>query len=279
MTCVLRIEKHIFGKNRNMSKTLDYIFASIVLSLVTFSWSTFVFHSWIGALVFSCAFTAVVIFTISYAKQKTSKPYSWERLELEFCLRGNEYVIKTLLRAIKNSDFENSRSHILLEDCVIIANFKFSPLGASDVAAACNLALKHEKQEVFLLAKGLDRKAYRIANLEKIKLNLIKTKQIFRFLAKRNALPNLEKTKTKFDLKGVIETILNRRNFKNYAFSGSILILVSFITPLKIYYIVIGSLTLFAALLTLSPLGNGSFTSPKVFARLECELEDEYKRE
>lgn len=262
-----------------MSKTLDYIFASIVLSLVTFSWSTFVFHSWIGALVFSCAFTAVVIFTISYAKQKTAKPYSWERLELEFCLRGNEYVIKTLLRAIKNSDFENSRSYILLEDCVIIANFKCSPLGASDVAAACNLALKHEKQEVFLLAKGLDRKAYRIANLERIKLNLIKTKQIFRFLAKRNALPNLEKTKTKFDLKGVIETILNRRNFKNYAFSGSILILVSFITPLKIYYIVIGSLTLFAALLTLSPLGNGSFTSPKVFARLERELEDEYKRE
>ena len=73
--------------------------------------------------------------------------------------------------------------------------------------------------------------------------------------------------------------MLNRRNFKNYAFSGGILILVSFITPLKIYYIVFGTLTLLMALLTLTPLGNGSITSPKVFAQLERELEDEYKRE
>lgn len=73
--------------------------------------------------------------------------------------------------------------------------------------------------------------------------------------------------------------MLNRRNFKNYAFSGGILILVSFITPLKIYYIVLGTLTLLMALLTLTPLGNGSITSPKVFTQLERELEDEYKRE
>lgn len=262
-----------------MAKTLDYIFASIVLSLVTFAWATFAFKNWIGALIFSCAFTAVAIFTVSYVQKKKAKPYSWERLELEFCLRGNEYAIKTLLRAIKNADFDNSRNYILLENGIIIANFKFSPLGASDVASACNLAAKHEKNEIFLFAKGIDRKAYQIANLEKIKLDLIKTKQIFRFLAKRNALPDLKKMRTKFDFRSLAETMLNRRNFKNYAFSGGILILVSFITPLKIYYIVLGTLTLLMALLTLTPLGNGSITSPKVFTQLERELEDEYKRE
>lgn len=275
----LCIENDISGKNRNMAKTLDYIFASIVLSLVTFAWATFAFKNWIGALIFSCAFTAVAIFTVSYVQKKKAKPYSWERLELEFCLRGNEYAIKTLLRAIKNADFDNSRNYILLENGIIIANFKFSPLGASDVASACNLAAKHEKNEIFLFAKGIDRKAYQIANLEKIKLNLIKTKQIFRFLAKRNALPDLKKMRTKFYFRSLAETMLNRRNFKNYAFSGGILILVSFITPLKIYYIVLGTLTLLMALLTLTPLGNGSITSPKVFTQLERELEDEYKRE
>ena len=249
------------------------------VGLVTFAWATFAFKNWIGALIFSCAFTAVAIFTVSYVQKKKAKPYSWERLELEFCLRGNEYAIKTLLCAIKNADFDNSRNYIMLEKGIIIANFKFSPLGTSDVASACNLAAKHEKNEIFLLAKGIDRKAYQIANLEKIKLNLIKTKQIFRFLAKRNALPDLKKTKTKFDFRALAETMLNRRNFKNYAFSGGILILVSFITPLKIYYIVFGTLTLLMALLTLTPLGNGSITSPKVFSQLERELEDEYKRE
>lgn len=66
----LCIENDISGKNRNMAKTLDYIFASIVLSLVTFAWATFAFKNWIGALIFSCAFTAVAIFTVSYVQKK-----------------------------------------------------------------------------------------------------------------------------------------------------------------------------------------------------------------
>ena len=262
-----------------MAKTIDYIFASVLIALVTFAWSALAFSDWVGALIFSCAFTLVAVFTVRYVQKKTSKPYSWDRLELEFCLRGNEYVVKTLLNALKRHNPASEQSYIVLENSVLIANYKFSLLSSSDVANACNIARKHDKTEIFMLAKGIDRKAYQIANLEKIKLNVVKTKQVFRFLEKRNALPDLEKLKTKFDVRALFETALNRRNFKNYAFSGTLLILVSFITPLKILYIVIGSITLVFALLCLTPLGNGSFSSPKIFAELEREFEKEYKRE
>ncbi len=63
--------------------------------------------------------------------------------------------------------------------------------------------------------------------------------------------------------------MLCRSNFKSYAFSGTILILVSFITPLKIYYLIFGSISLIFALLTLTPLGNGTLMSPKVISDLE----------
>lgn len=77
----------------------------------------------------------------------------------------------------------------------------------------------------------------------------------------------------------MLQTILSRRNFKNYAFSGAVLVLVSFLTPLKIYYIVFGTILLAFALLSLTPIGNGTINSPKVFEELEKENEDEYKRE
>lgn len=76
----------------------------------------------------------------------------------------------------------------------------------------------------------------------------------------------------------MLQTILSRRNFKNYAFSGAVLVLVSFLTPLKIYYIVFGTILLVLALLTLT-LGNGTLSSPKAFEELETECQDEYARE
>ena len=50
-----------------------------------------------------------------------------------------------------------------------------------------------------------------------------------------------------------------------YLFSGTILIALSFITPLTAYYIVCGSLSYLMALLCLSPLGKGNFKKEKVF--------------
>ena len=76
-----------------------------------------------------------------------------------------------------------------------------------------------------------------------------------------------------------MQAVFSRRNFKNYMFSGVVLISISFFTPLKIYYIVFGTILLAFALLSLTPIGNGTINSPKVFEELEKENEDEYRRE
>lgn len=127
-------------------------------------------------------------------------------------------------------------------------------------------------------SKSIDRHAWQIANLEDINIEIVKAKQVYKFLAKHNALPVLKKPRQKFSFKALLQTILSRRNFKNYAFSGAVLVLVSFLTPLKIYYIVFGTILLVLALLTLT-LGNGTLSSPKAFEELETECQDEYARE
>lgn len=261
-----------------MAKALDYIFASIIVTLTTFVWSALLFKNAVGAIVFSIAFSSVILVSVRYFSKRNQKPYTYDRLETEFCIRGGEYIVNLIKTALKNPQIENGSNYILLEKSIIIANFKFSSLGGSDVANVCKTAKKHEKNHVYLITKSIDRHAWQIANLEDINIEIVKAKQVYKFLAKHNALPVLKKPRQKFSFKALLQTILSRCNFKNYAFSGAVLVLVSFLTPLKIYYIVFGTILLVLALLTLT-LGNGTLSSPKAFEELETECQDEYARE
>lgn len=254
-----------------MAKVIDCIFASIIVLLLSFVFATLAFKNAIGALVFSCAFSLLIMISLHHFSKRNHKPYTYDRLETEFCIRGGEYVVDLLKSCLKNNKIENGGNYILLENSVIIANFKFSPLGGNDIVSVCRLAKKHEKNHVYLIAKAVDRKAWQVANLQDIKMEIVKTKQVFKFLAKHDALPVLKKEKTKFSLSLLIGAILSRRNFKNYVFSGAVLLGASFLTPLKIYYIVSGTILLLLALLALTPLGNGSLSTPKMFDELEKE--------
>lgn len=252
-----------------MAKILDYFSMSFVLMLLTFVWATLAFKNWIGALIFSVAFTAVIIITVKYILSKRNRPYSYERLALEFSIRGNEYVISLLKSVLKYGYLDCGKNYIVLDDCVIISAYKFSMLTIGDMGAICELAQKFKDKRVYVFARGIDRRAYSIVQLENVKFSLIKIKTVYKFLLRHDALPDLKPIKNKFSLRAFFDAVLCRSNFKSYAFSGTILILVSFITPLKIYYLIFGSISLIFALLTLTPLGNGTLMSPKVISDLE----------
>lgn len=255
-----------------MAKILDYISLSVIILLVTFVWSTLAFGNWIVSLIFSIALTIAAIFTVKYVKSKKNKPYTYDRLAFEFAMRGSEYIVQIFKSIIKNDEFESGSNYILLKNSIIVFAYRFNLLSINDICSICSLANKHEKNTVFLLTKGIDRRAYQVVQMQSIKLKILKIKTVYKFLYKHNALPDLKPIKTNFSLKWLAQVIFNRVNTKSYIFSGAILIGVSFLTPLKIYYIVLGTISLMFALLTLTPLGNGLFTSPKVFEEFEYAI-------
>lgn len=257
-----------------MAKIFDYISLTIITFLLTFVWSALAFDSALPALILSCTLTLIAVVTLRYIRQKTGKPYTYDRLALEFGIRGNEYIVSLLLGVLKNPDVLSGGNFILLANSIIISNYKFSALGISDVGAACMLAKRYDRTRVFLICRTIDRRAYTVARLENVKITPIRVKTVYKLLKKHGALPDLKPAKEKFSLKGFASVALARTNFKSYAFSGVVLILVSFITPLKIYYIVFGSISLALAALTLTPLGNGAFTTPGMVAEFESAIEN-----
>lgn len=262
-----------------MAKAFDYISATVIVFILTFVWSTVAFKNWIVSLIFSITLTTIILFTVRRFSSSRQKPYTYERLETEFCIQGNEYVIKILKSCLKNAEIENGPNYILMKNAILISNFKFTALGLSDVCSVCNLAAAHDRSTVYLLTKSIDRRAYQISQIKNTRIHVVKTKSLYKYLQKHNALPDLKPIKRKFSFATLFKTMFSRSNFKSYAFSGTVLILTSFLTPLRIYYIVFGSISLCLALISLSPIGNGSISSPKAFVELEKQLESEYIRE
>lgn len=252
-----------------MSKIVDYISGTFIIALVLFVFCYMATSSLAISAIIAISLSLACMFSIGYISSHKQKPYSVDRLELELCMQENSYAINLLLSAIKNEEFENTQNYILLKNAVIIANFKFSMLSYGDINSALQIATKHGKSKIYILAKGIERKAYQLANIRQIDIELVKTKALYKFLQKHNALPDLKKQKVKLDIKQLVEIILSRRNLKSYLFSGTILIAAAFLTPLKIYYITFGTILLVLALMTLTPLGKGSITSKKVFEELE----------
>lgn len=254
-----------------MSRAIDYFTLTVIVFLLTFVWSTTLFSGWIYALLFAAALSFAIAACTKYYVSKKCRPYSYERLALELSIKGNEYLIGIIKSTIKNKEIENGSNYILLKDSILVAAFKFSVLNISDLSSIVQLASKHNRQRVYVMARGVDRRAYQALQMSNIKLNVIKIRAIFRFLSRHNALPDLKPQQHKFSFRALIEVMFQRSNTKNYIFSGAILISVAFLTPLKIYYLVFGSLSLLLALLTLTPLGKGDFRYAKVFDQLDAE--------
>lgn len=257
-----------------MAKLFDGISLTIITFLITFVWTSLAFDSALPALIMSCTLTLIAAVTFAYARKKTAKPYSYDRLALEFGIRGNEYIISLLKGVLKDPYVVSGGNYILLERSVVIANFRFSPLGIGDIGAACTLARKYGLRQIFIVCRTVDRHAYTVAQLEGVRLCPVRVKAVYKLLKRHGALPDLKPVKEKITLKSILSAALSRQCFRSYAFSGVLLVLISFITPLRIYYIVMGSISLLLAALTLTPLGNGSFSSPKMADEFERAIQN-----
>lgn len=248
-----------------MAKVFDLIGISLTIFVFSLAWITFLSDNFLMSIIWSTTISIAVLLTVYYVNMRKKKPYSYDRLALELSVKGSEYLVEIFNSILKNAVIESGFNYILLENVLIFACFRFSMIGLNDVGNICSLAVKKDRKNVFVLARGIDRNAVGLLNSYDIKLTVVKIKTIYKFLEKNNALPNLEKQKYRFSAKEIFSFIFAKANLKRYLFSGGMLILLSFVTPLKIYYLISGSILILLAAVTMTPLGKGSFKENKLF--------------
>ena len=250
-----------------MARTIDLIALSVIIIIASFVLGAMLLKNvWLALIISTTISIAIVISIKFFAKQKYK--VSPAHLATHFAIKGNEYVINLVASTLPDCGFEVEKSCIFHGKTAIFACYKFGMVSPQDIVSIMPQLEERNIQTVFLLANGIDKKAYQVASFLSLRLKLVKTTTLCRYLDKHNALPNIKKPKQKLSLKIIFETVFARANFKAYAFSGAVLLITSFITPFRIYYIVSGSICLLLAICTLF-LGGGNTTSSNPFKQIE----------
>lgn len=239
-----------------MAKIVDYISATIIIGFLTFVWSGLALKNIVLALAISVAVVGLFLVVFTKLFKREGKPYHQDRLALELAVKGPSFLIEILKSILQNRVFESGFNYICLENVLIYVNFKFGNVTIADMPNVYAIASKYNKNRVFLFAKGIERKALRLLESYGISLTVVKIKAIYKLLKKYDKLPEISKQKYRFSLKELPALFLSKSNVKGLIFSGVILIATAFFTPLKIYYMVFGSISLLLALLSFTPLGK-----------------------
>ena len=95
-----------------MSKAVDYIALTIIIFLLALVLATLIFKNWAHVFIFACSTTFVILFTVRYIAGKRNRPYSYDRLAMEFSVRGPQYLIGLMKSTIKTTDFESGSNYI-----------------------------------------------------------------------------------------------------------------------------------------------------------------------
>lgn len=244
-------------KTQFMIKIADYISIGIVILFLTFVWAGLLSENVALAIIVSLAVEGIFVVIACAMRKREDAPCAYDRLALELSVEGPSFLIEKLKTILKNHAFESGLNYISLKNALFFVNFKFGNIGLTDLPNIYATAKKHNQTNVFLFARGVERKALRLLESYGIYIKVVKTKQIYKLLKKHNLLPELKKKRT-FKLSDFPAILISKSNFKGLLFSGVVLLCTAFFTPLKIYYLILGSISLLLAIISLSPLGKDS---------------------
>jgi hypothetical protein len=241
-----------------MRKVVDAIFFSVLLFLLIFCWSLyFTRNLWISAGIgaFAAVLANLLWFGIS---QRFSKTGSLSRTELFRLLSvmGPEESTALLFSTLPvedRSDF-SPPFFVYKGDTLVFNNIKFSPTSEEDIARLYRACKAKNFSKVLLIAGRTDRKLLAFAASLGLSVRCPTPITIKRYLQQHNALPEppspLKIKLPKYKIKDLLSVVFDRQKAKYYIFTGVLLLLMSLITPLRLYYLIFASVPMALAILS-----------------------------
>ncbi len=182
-------------------------------------------------------------------KKEEEKQLKETLIRLSFMKKSSQ--LKLFERAFSKlnvkTEIINGRLRLPHYGAVIFLRFDFDNIRKSEFIKFCNVLNGDEIGVVFSSDFSSEIKNFAINFDGKIKL--FSGREVYELLKKASTLPENEvyffkEREKKWDF----SLLLNKKRAKNYFFFGVIFLLYSFIVPIKIYYIIVGSLFLIFSL-------------------------------
>ena len=242
-----------------MLKTIDTIAITIISLLLIFTWTYFIVDNIWWTIAISLVSYVLIWSIFKIVKMKKKDNYTPKKLANHFALMGQSYVAKLLM---DNLDFSNKQlvddKYIQVDDEIIYPMFKFGNINYENIASLYRLAKENDVKKIYLLSSGIEKNALVLAGGLDVSIEYVSEDVVFNYLKKKNSLPDIveskEKPINKLGLKALLKGITSRANTKYYVLCGVLFAFISFISPNKIYYIVLSTIVFILAILTFLPI-------------------------
>ncbi len=247
-----------------MKNKFAFITDIIFLSFVTFTLSLVAFNFFIPhpySIIYSAcvALLFAIFFYARSDKRRTEeresnvekKELSALMSELNFSTKAEQNeIIENALKKAK-VEFDKKRGIILLKDknALLLCRFSFNKITKADVVRAYNLIGRTQK--AYILAENFDPDVASFADRFEKRVILVNGDKVFSFLKDNDALPKEYKYIDFFEKKSKasLRTLLDKKKAKTFFVFGLLFLLFSYISPLKLYYIICGCLFLIYSLI------------------------------
>lgn len=229
-----------------VAKLIDGAAGRFALFTIYLIWLNYLIGNFWGALGIAVLCALVTVLIIKKIAEKTNKvKYDKNLFFNQLALNGNEYTLNLYLSHTAEKACGN---HLIDNGTLYYSAFRFSEATCDDVAAAYRTARDGNADKITFLCTGASRNVQLMAAALPLEFRFVFKNDIFRALKERDSLPALvqpNKEKVKLPpVKTVLSAALSSTNVKYYVFSGGLLAAMSFLTPYKLYYVIMASLSL-----------------------------------
>ena len=237
-----------------LDKILLYLLGSFILYIITYytvkNIAAAVFISFLLVILFRA------IFIHLYVKKRNKSVISISDMEKEFALMGKEqtdYILNTVAPYFKPEKTENG--FFITKDnklIYIVPDYKFSPIGADEVAKFYRHAKKNNVSEIWILGKNPPRAVSVLAGNLDLKIKFPQSKKLHSYLHSQNALmpkKRAVKNPRRPNFKNIYNGIFAKNRAKYFALSGLWLAFFSLFGFMRIYYLIMCVLCFVVALI------------------------------
>ncbi|MEG1535732.1 MAG: hypothetical protein RR416_02035 [Clostridia bacterium] len=208
--------------------------------------------------VVTTAFIFCSILALFLARQQSKNSTCMTYSEyITYCVvQGNDYVKSAIISTHPQLNWKVGDDFLIVGDTIIFLWIKFGNLSPDTLVKFYHIAKRENSAKVYVLTTSKDKKIISFSkSFGDIIFCINDIKELYKFQKSCNFLP--QNTAKKMSFKQIFLLILSyafsKKYCKRYLFVAIILLLMSFLTPLKTYYLISAAVCLLLATCCLIP--------------------------
>lgn len=237
---------------RKYSRIIDYVFITIGIIILTFCWVRFYTHNATLSIILafilgvSIGYLVYHFNTMRLHKQNLSNTTlkRIQALDFQLSFAKPSFTLEYFAQLLPTSTFSSNQNHLTLSDGTLLIPHYLSPV--NDLSIRNILSTHNNATSIIIVSQQFDKNTITLCNsIQNIHIKLLTTSQ---FLDKICNNPDFEipkiidTSKPKLTFRQIMLGILDRKKSKTYLILGLLLLFYSFFIPLKIYYLIFGSI-------------------------------------